>query len=87
MNQMRIITQDGGYLPLFIGTIETGSAKNARRVTKEVATLAAHFPDARIEVLTKRGWEPRRIVKVGKSYYTRVAPGPVLPPSFYGEVA
>jgi hypothetical protein len=86
MNQMRIITQDGGFLPLYIGTIETGSARNARRVTKEVAVLAAHFPDARIEVLTRKGWEPRRIVKVGRNWYTRVAPGPVLPPSFYGEV-
>ena len=86
MNQMRIITTDGGYLPLLVTTIETGSARNARRVTKEVAVLAAHFPDARIEVLTRKGWEPRRIVKRGSSYYTRVAPGPVLPPSFYGEV-
>jgi hypothetical protein len=86
MNQMRIITQDGGFLPLYVGTVETGSARNARRVRKEVATLAAHFPDARIEVLTRKGWEPRRIVKVGKSYYTRVAPGAVLSPSFYGEV-
>jgi hypothetical protein len=86
MNTLQIITTDGGFLPLLVTTIETGSAKNARRVTKEVATLAAHFPEARIEVLTKRGWEPRRIVKIGKSYYTRVAPGPVLSPSFYGEV-
>ena len=86
MNQMRIITTDGGFLPLYVGTIATGSHKGARRVTKQVATLAAMFPDARIEVLTRKGWEPRRIVKVGKSYYTRVAPGPVLSPSFYGDV-
>lgn len=84
MNQIQIITTD--YLPIYVGTIETGSAKNARRVTKEVATLAAHFPDARIEVRTRRGWEPRRIVKRGRSYYTRVAPGPVLPRDYYGEV-
>lgn len=84
MNQIQIITTD--YIPLYVGTIETGSAKNARRVTKEVATLAAFFPDARIEVLTKRGWEPRRIVKIGKSYYTRVASGAVLPSHHY-EVA
>ena len=86
MNQMRIITTDGGFLPLYVGTVETGSAKNARRVRKEVAVLAAHFPEARIEVRTRRGWEPRRIVKVGQSDYTRGAPGPVLSPSFYGEV-
>ena len=86
MNQMRIITTDGGFLPLYVGTIATGSHKGARRVTKQVATLAAMFPDARIEVLTRKGWEPRVIVKKGKSYYTRVAPGPVLSPSFYGDV-
>lgn len=86
MNQIQIITTDGGFLPIYVGTVATGSARNARRVTKEVATLAAMFPDARIEVLTKRGWEPRRIVKVGKSHYTRVAPGAVLPTNHY-EVA
>lgn len=81
MNQIQIITAD--YLPIYVGRLATGSAKNARRVTKEVATLAAMFPDARIEVLTRKGWEPRRIVKVGKSHYTRVAPGAVLPSNHY----
>lgn len=87
MNTLQIITTDGGYLPLIVTEIETGSAKNARRVTKLVAELALLNPDARVEVLTSKGWEPRRIVKVGKSYYTRVAPGPVLPRGFYGEGA
>lgn len=84
MNQIQIITTDGGFLPLYVGTIATGSHKGARRVTKQVATLAAMFPEARIEVLTRKGWEPRRIVKKGSGYYTRVAPGPVLPRDYYG---
>ena len=50
-------------------TIATGSAMNARRVTKRAATIAA----GNIVSVELSGGriESRRIVKVGRNYYTR----------------
>jgi hypothetical protein len=67
MNTLRLTTSTG----LAEIEIETGSAKNARRVPAKFARTALAATDARLEVQTSRGWEARRIVKVGRSYYTR----------------
>ena len=53
-------------------TICTGRDKSARRVTVAVARAAAQ--GCTVEVLTRRGWVPRFIVKRGSAYYTRTTP-------------
>ena len=75
-NKIRAINPNhvNGTVTVYETTIETGKHKSARRVTKELATLVAAFPNLRVEVLTHRGWEPRRITKVGSAYYTRTLP-------------
>ncbi len=60
-----------GTITVYETTIETGKHRSARRVPKELAALVAAFPNLRVEVLTTKGWEPRRITKVGGAYYTR----------------
>ena len=62
---------NGPNTVVYEASIETGSHKSARRVPRELATLVATFPNLRVEVLTSKGWQPRRIVKVGRAYYTR----------------
>jgi hypothetical protein len=52
--------------------ITTGSDRSARRVPARVAKMVG--PGAVVEVQTTRGWAPRRIVKIGGRYYTRVVP-------------
>jgi hypothetical protein len=72
-NPLRVLNPNhvNGPTVVYETTIETGSNRSARRVPKELATLVAAFPDFRVEVLTHRGWQPRRIAKVGRAYYTR----------------
>jgi hypothetical protein len=67
MNTLRIVSPSSEIL--YTTTVETGSARNARRTTKTVAALFAL--GARVEVKTSRGWEARKIVRQGRTYYTR----------------
>jgi hypothetical protein len=53
--------------------IKTGSAQSARRVTKKGACVALDTPGARVVVVTKRGAEDRKIVKINDQYFTRMA--------------
>jgi hypothetical protein len=67
-NDLRV-TMPGTGEVILSSTISTGSAKNARRVTKTIAALFAL--GGKVHVRTARGWEPRVIVKNGSGYYTR----------------
>lgn len=67
MNDLRILSGDE---VIYEGTIATGSARDARKVSKTVAALYAL--GGRVEVRTSRGWEPRRVIQTSRwRYYTR----------------
>jgi hypothetical protein len=69
MNELRITNSAGEIL--YTTTVALGSEWNARRVPALVA--GAFALGGRVEVRTTRGWSPRRVVRVGRSYYLRVA--------------
>jgi hypothetical protein len=71
MNDLRVL--DGDEV-LYESTISTGSARDARKVSKTVAALYAL--GGRVEVRTSKGWEPRRVIQTSRwRYYTRTAGG------------
>jgi hypothetical protein len=71
MNNLRVLDTDLNII--HTETIETGSAKSARRVSKRVANLHLQL-GCPVQVETRKGWVSRYIVKVGGAYYTRVNP-------------
>ena len=73
MNTLRITARTASEtLTLHTESIHTGSHPGARIVSR-AAVSAALVPGAQVEVLTARGWQPRRIVRAGKLFVTRVA--------------
>lgn len=77
MNKLIVIEQATKNI-IWAETIRTGREQSARRVTVACARAAAL--GCTVEVLTRKGWEPRFIVKRGSAYYTRTTPDTALTP-------
>lgn len=70
MNTLKLIAPDGTTLAQT--EIHTGSHRAARRVPARFARTVQFAPTgSRLEVRTRKGWEPRRVVLKGGNWYTR----------------
>lgn len=65
---LRVLDDDGAVVAT--SDVGLGAENRARRVRRPIAVLAAF--GFRVEVQTaNRGWQPRRVVRVGPDYYLR----------------
>jgi len=72
MNTLKLVSPDGTDLAQC--EIHTGSHKGARRVPARFARTVQFAPaGSRLEVQTSKGWQPRRVVLIGRNWYTRTA--------------
>lgn len=70
MNTLKLTSPDGTDIAQC--EIHTGSHRNARRVPARFARIVQFAPTgSTLAVLTRKGWEPRRVILKGGYWYTR----------------